>query len=148
MRAFFLLTIFSSTIIFSQQQQLGNVELANNSNISMQTFQSNVLINQSNSSFNDAEIQRTIKQVNTSSLNSNIIQASNSLKQPSISNKNSGSSFNFSFKLSSKKSNNSNSKFKKHTFSKKFKKFERNVFGKIGIHKKSKHLVDVCFFFK
>jgi hypothetical protein len=39
----------------------------------------------------------------------------------------------------------SSSKTNRHTFSKKMKKFERHFLGKIGSHKKSKHLVDVCF---
>lgn len=42
----------------------------------------------------------------------------------------------------------SSSKTNRHIFSKKMKKFERHFLGKIGSHKKSKHLVDVCFNWK
>jgi hypothetical protein len=49
---------------------------------------------------------------------------------------------------SSSSSSSSKSKSQKRTFSKKLKKFERNFYGKMGSHKKSKHLVDVCFNWK
>ena len=51
-------------------------------------------------------------------------------------------SFNFSSRSSS---SSSNKKTHKHTFHKKLTKFNRNLYGKMTLHKKSKHLVDVCF---
>ena len=130
-----------------QQQQMGNVYLANYMNPVVQVAQtsasSNVLIN-TDDNFGNEQSQ----QGNFNDNNSNIqYQSMNNVNQAGHSNK--GIDFSFSLNISSRSSSasgsSSSSKLNKHTFAKKFNKFERNMYGKLGSHKKSKRLVDVCF---
>ena len=151
MRYFFLLSFIGLSVsVFSQQQQqLANVFLSNNSNPSIQIAQTNVFnanddnnvgtqMSQQgnfNENKNDDITDEGLGNVRQSSSSSNMIDLNLSFKIPSRSSSSSSSSF-------------SKSKSQKHSFSKKLKKFERNFYGKMGAHKKSKHLVDVCFNWK
>jgi len=147
---FFFVLIGWSTSALSQQQQqqqLSNVYLSNNSNLAIQIVQTN-LINIDKD--NNAAIQ--ISQQGNLDENNSIDDISDEGLSNVRQSSSSGNAidFNLSFKMpsrSSSSSSNSSSKSKsqKHTLSKKLKKFERNFYGKMGVHKKSKHLVDVCF---
>lgn len=98
---------------------------------------------------NDNNIGNDMPQQGNFNEDTNEIQshAMNNVKQTGKSNK--GIDFDFSLNVSSCSSSSSGSssasRSNKHTFTKKFKKFERNFYGKLGSHKNSKHLVDVCF---
>jgi|GEM_PF-4847489 len=144
---FFLSLLGWSVSAFSQQQQqlqLTNVYLTNNSNQAIQIAQTHLsntnddsnMDNQMsqqgnfNDNTNDDISDEGLSNVRQSSTSSNTIDLNLSFKMPS---------------RSSSSSSSSKSKSQKHTFSKKLKKFERNFYGKMGAHKKSKHLVDVCF---
>jgi len=151
MRYTFLLSLIGLSVsVFSQQQQqLANVFLTNNSNPAIQMAQTNVFnANDDNNvgnqmsqqgnfdeNKNDDVIDEGLGNVRQSSSSSNAIDLNLSFKMPSRSS-------------SSSSSSSSKSKSQKHVFSKKLKKFERNFYGKMGAHKKSKHLVDVCFNWK
>lgn len=151
MRYTFLLSLIGLSVsAFSQQQQqLANVFLTNNSNPAIQMAQTNVFnANDDNNvgnqmsqqgnfdeNKNDDVIDEGLSNVRQSSSSSNAIDLNLSFKMPSRSS-------------SSSSSSSSKSKSQKHIFSKKLKKFERNFYGKMGAHKKSKHLVDVCFNWK
>ena len=132
---------------FSQQQ--GNVVAQNNINIPMQTFQSNV----GNLSI-DNNNNPIIQQINFNTNFGNIVQVaqiSNSLNQADNKTNSNGNKFSLQRDFSSHSSSSSNSTTKKthkHTFHKKVNKFNRNFYGKMASHKKSKHLVDVCFNWK
>ena len=141
---FFVLIGWSISALSQQQQQLSNVYLSN-SNPAIQIVQTN-LINIDKD--NNAAIQigqqgnfdenNSIDDISDEGL-SNVRQSSSSVTAIEL---------NLSFKMpsrSSSSSSSSKSKSQKHTLSKKLKKFERNFYGKMGSHKKSKHLVDVCF---
>lgn len=147
---FLLLFIGLSVSAFSQQQQqLTNVFLSNNSNPAIQIAQTNLfnandddnLDNQMSQegnfdeNKNDDIMDEGLSNVRQSSSSSNAINLNLSFKMPSRYS-------------SSSSSSSSKSKSQKRTFSKKLKKFERNFYGKMGSHKKSKHLVDVCFNWK
>ena len=144
---FFFVLIGWSTSALSQQQQqqqLSNVYLSNNSNSAIQIVQTNLInINKDN----NAAIQ--MSQQGNFDENNSIVDISdeglcNVRQSPSSGN---AIDLNLSFKMPSRSSSSSSSKSKsqKHTLSKKLKKFERNFYGKMGAHKKSKHLVYVCF---
>ena len=141
---FFLLLSGFSVIAFSQQQQqLSNVSLANPV---IQIAQTNLfnanddnvgnqMSQQGNFEDNNDDISdEGLSNVRQSSSSSNAIDLNLSFKMPSRS--------------SSSSSSSTKSKSQKHSFSKKLKKFERNFYGKMGAHKKRKHLVDVCFSWK
>jgi hypothetical protein len=151
MRYTFLLSFIGLSVsAFSQQQQqLTNVFLSNNSNPAIQIAQTNLfnanddnnLDNQMSQegnfdeNKNDDIMDEGLSNVRQSSSSSNAINLNLSFKMPSRYS-------------SSSSSSSSKSKSQKRTFSKKLKKFERNFYGKMGSHKKSKHLVDVCFNWK
>lgn len=151
MRYTFLLSFIGLSVsAFSQQQQqLTNVFLSNNSNPAIQIAQTNLFnANDDNNlgnqmsqqgnfdeNKNDDITDEGLSNVRQSSSSSSVIDLNISFKMPSRSS-------------SSSSSSSSKSKSQKHTFSKKLKKFERNFYGKMGAHKKSKHLVDVCFNWK
>lgn len=147
---FFLSLIGWSVSAYSQQQQqLANVFLTNNSNPTILIAQTNLFnANDDNNvgnqmsqegnfdeNKNDDIMDEGLSNVRQSSSSSNAINLNLSFKIPSRSS-------------SSSSSSSSKSKSQKHVFSKKLKKFERNFYGKMGAHKKSKHLVDVCFNWK
>ena len=150
MRHLFLVSFIGLSVsVFSQQQQqLANVFLSNNSNPAIQMAQTNLFnANDDNNVGNqmsqqgnfdnnksDDSSDEGLSNVSQSSSSGNAIDLNLSFKMPSRS--------------SSSSSSSSKSKSQKHTFSKKLKKFERNFYGKMGSHKKSKHLVDVCFNWK
>ena len=141
---FFVLIGWSISALSQQQQQLSNVYLSN-SNPAIQIVQTN-LINIDKD--NNAAIQ--IGQQGNFDENNSIDDLSDeglsNVKQSSSSGN--AIDLNLSFKMpsrSSSSSSSSKSKSQKHTLSKKLKKFERNFYSKMGAHKKSKHLVDVCF---
>ncbi|MBA2613628.1 MAG: hypothetical protein H0U95_16820 [Bacteroidetes bacterium] len=81
-------------------------------------------------------------------------QGGNSYNQQDVSNL--GSQINFNVDLSvslrgrsfTRSSGSSSSHSTAHIFSKKFAKFKRHFFGKMTLHKKSKHRLDVCFSWK
>ena len=141
---FFVLIGWSVSALSQQQQQLSNVYLSNNSNSAIQIVQTNLInINKDN----NAAIQ--MSQQGNFDENNSIVDISdeglsNVRQSPSSGN---AIDLNLSFKMPSRSSSSSSSKSKsqKHTLSKKLKKFERNFYGKMGAHKKSKHLVYVCF---
>ncbi len=131
-----------------QQQQLANVFLINNSNPAIQIAQTNVFnANDDNNVGNQMSQQGNFDENKNDDLSdeglSNVRQLSSSGNTIDL---------NLSFKMPSRSSSSSSasskSKSQKHVFSKKLKKFERNFYGKMGAHKKSKHLVDVCFNWK
>lgn len=134
-----------SALSQQQQQQLSNVYLSNNSNLAIQIVQTNLInIDKDNnaaiqiSQQGDFDENNSIDDISDEGL-SNVRQSSSSVTAIEL---------NLSFKMpsrSSSSSSSSKSKSQKHTLSKKLKKFERNFYGKMGSHKKSKHLVDVCF---
>jgi hypothetical protein len=139
-----LLIAFLST--FSQVQQAGNLFVQNNINVPMQIIQTTNHLNNDDNDNNPLEQQQlnfiddNISNINQSQQNiKSNIQTNNV-----VSNNRKGLelSFNFSSRSSS---SSSNKKTHKHTFHKKLTKFNRNLYGKMTLHKKSKHLVDVCF---
>lgn len=148
---FISLTIISLAA-FSQQQ--GNVFAQNNINVPTQYIQSNILTNVGNLNIdnnNNDNNPIAQQQINFSdNAIGNVIeqqqQSSNSNKQINDDVNSNGKGFDMSFNFSSRSSNSSsNKKTHKHTFHKKLTKFNRNFYGKMTLHKKSKHLVDVCF---
>ncbi|MBA4240021.1 MAG: hypothetical protein C0448_04815 [Sphingobacteriaceae bacterium] len=150
MRHLFLVSFIGLSVsAFSQQQQqLANVFLSNNSNPVIQMAQTNLFnANDDNNVGNQMSQQGNFDNYKNDDLSdeglSNVRQASSSGNAIDL---------NLSFKMpsrsSSSSSTSSKSKSQKHSFSKKLKKFERNFYGKMGAHKKSKHLVDVCFNWK
>lgn len=150
MRHLFLVSFIGLSVsAFSQQQQqLANVFLSNNSNPVIQMAQTNLFnTNDDNNVGNQMSQQGNFDENKNDDLSdeglSNVSQSSSSGNAIDL---------NLSFKMpsrsSSSSSSSSKSKSQKHTFSKKLKKFERNFYGKMGAHKKSKHLVDVCFNWK
>jgi type 1 fimbria pilin len=141
---YFISFIVVSLTTFSQQQQIQqNVFVQNNINIPVQITQTTNHLNNDNNPFEQQQlnfIDDNISNINQSqrNINSNIQAndfASNNKKGLELS-------FNFSSRSSS---SSSNKKMHKHTFHKKLTKFNRNLYGKMTLHKKSKHLVDVCF---
>lgn len=138
---YFIISVLITNTIFSQQQS-GNVYNKNNTNPQIQLAQTNSLISNINDDNNLSN--QTIQQVNfMNDLKDNVPLVQNSAFQSGNVN-----NFSLSFDLYSKASSlNSSSNFKshKHTFNKKMHKFNRNFYGKMSLHKKSKHLVDVCF---
>lgn len=146
MRYTFLL-LFSGLFVsaFSQQQQqLSNVFLSNLSNPSIQVAQTNLF------NANDDNVGNQMSQQGNFEDNNDI--SDEGLSNVRSSNSGNSIDLSISFKLSSRASSSSSSssksKYQKHSFSKKLKKFERNFYGKMGAHKKRKHLVDVCFNWK
>lgn len=150
MRHLFLVSFIGLSVsAFSQQQQqLANVFLSNNSNPAIQMAQTNLFnANDDNNVGNQMSQQGNFDENKNDDLSdeglSNVRQSSSSGNAIDL---------NLSFKMpsrsSSSSSTSSKSKSQKHSFSKKLKKFERNFYGKMGAHKKSKHLVDVCFNWK
>lgn len=140
---YFLVALLFISDMFSQQQS-GNVFSENIANPPVQLAQTNVLINNLNddNSFND--------QMSQQGNFANDVEENVQLAQKSISNSSNGTSLGLSFnvfKHSASTSSDSSSKLKshKHTFNKRMHKFNRNMYGKMNSHKKSKHLVDVCF---
>ncbi len=145
MRNIFLLSLvtLSATAFSQQQQQLANVFLSNNSNSAIQIAQTNL----SNAN-DDLNMDNQMSQQGNFNDNKNDGITDEGLSNISqVSTTSNTIDLNLSFKIPSRSSSTSSSKAKsqKHSFSKKLKKFERNFYGKIGAHKKSKHLVDVCF---
>lgn len=134
-----------SVTMFSQQQQLGNVFLASNINPAIEISQSN----SRNYRNNDNYRVNQMSQLDNSYKDVNDIQEQSysNVRQTNASKNNTGIGINFSIDIASRASSSrsSNSRLNKRNFNRKFKKFERHVFGKMGSHKKSKHLVDVCF---
>lgn len=129
---FFVLIGWSISALSQQQQQLSNVFLSNVSNPSIQMVQTNLL-----------NVNDDSNEVNQMSQQGNFEENNNDISDEGLSNvrkANSGKNFDFnvSFKMSSQSSlsSSSKSKMQRHTFSKKLKKFERNFYGKIGVHKK------------
>lgn len=142
---FFVLIGWSISALSQQQQQLSNVYLSNNRNPDIQIVQTN-LINIDKD--NNAAIQ--MSQQGNFDENNSIYDISDEGLSNVRQSSSSGNAIelNLSFKMpsrSSSSSSSSKSKSQRHTLSKKLKKFERNFYGKMGAHKKSKHLVDVCF---
>lgn len=140
-----LLIAFFST--FSQVQQAGNLFVQNNVNIPVQTIQTDNYLNNDDNDNNPLEQQQQINSIVDNISNINQLQQNiNSNKQINdvISSERKGleMSLNFSSRSSS---SSSNKKIHKHTFHKKLTKFNRKLYGKMTLHKKSKHLVDVCF---
>lgn len=149
MKAFYFISfIVVSLTTFSQQQ--GNLFIQNNINIPVQMIQNNALTNVDNNNIDSNPIAQQPQQINLSDNDiGNVIeqhQSSNSSKQTDDNLNNNGKSIDLSFNFSSRSSSSSsNKKTHKHTFHKKLTKFNRNLYGKMTLHKKSKHLVDVCF---
>lgn len=134
-----------SITMFSQQQQQ-NVFALNNLNAPVQIIQTSNYLNNDNNDSNPMEQQQVnfiddnISNINQSQQNSNFNKQTNNLVS------NNRKDFDMSFNFSSRSSRvSSNKKTHKHTFHKKLTKFNRNLYGKMTLHKKSKHLVDVCF---
>ncbi len=139
--------------IFSQQQQV-NVFTQNNINTPAQYIQSNILTNTANQMVDNnnnefdlaAHQQQQINFFDNNIGNDIEQQSSNTSKQINLDANSSRKGFDMSINLSSRSFVlSSNKKTHKHTFHKKLTKFNRNIYGKIILHKKSKHLVDVCF---
>ena len=145
---YFLSFSLVSIVIFSQQQQ-GNIFAQNLINAPVQVIQTNIgNLNTDNINDNNPIVQQ--QQINF--IDNNIgnmnepQQISNSNKQTNDVVNSNGKGFDLSFNFSSRSSrSSSNKKTHKHTFHKKLTKFNRNLYGKMTLHKKSKHLVDVCF---
>ncbi len=139
-----LLIAFFST--FSQIQQAGNLFVQNNINIPVQTIQNaNYLNNDDNDNNPIEQQQRNFINDNISNINQSQ-QSYNSIKQSNDVSDSNGKGLEMSFNFTSRSSaSSSNKKIHKHTFHKKLTKFNRNLYGKMTLHKKSKHLVDVCF---
>jgi hypothetical protein len=138
---YFITSVLITNTIFSQQQS-GNVYYKNNTNSQMQLAQTDKLAGNSN---DDNNLSNQIAQ-QTNFMNH--VEDNVSLTQNNSSKSSNGNSFSLSFNAYSRtSSSNSSSKFKshKHAFNKKMHKFNRNFYGKMSAHKKSKHLVDVCF---
>jgi hypothetical protein len=139
-----LLIAFLST--FSQVQQAGNLFVQNNINLPIQSIQTDYYLNNDNNDNNPIEQQQlnfindNISNINQSQRNIN----SNIQTNNAVSNNRKGLELSFNFSSTST-SSSSNKKIHKHTFHKKLTKFNRNLYGKMTLHKKSKHLVDVCF---
>ena len=148
---FITLTLVSLTTFSQQQQQQqqGNAFAQNNINTSNRYIQTNVgnLNVDNNNNDNNPIAQQQIKFIDNNI--GNVIeqqQSSNSNKQINDDVNSNGKGFDMSFNFLSRSSNSSSSKKNhKHTFHKKLTKFNRNLYGKMTLHKKSKHLVDVCF---
>jgi hypothetical protein len=144
--AYLILITLVSLSTFSQQQQRGNLFYQNNGNIPVQyiqTYNSNLNSDNINTGNNFSEQQINYSN-NTSEVFSQIQQLSNANNQ--TLSKGSIKGIDLSLKFSSRTaSSSSNKKHHKHTFHKKINKFSRNFYGKMTLHKKSKHLVDVCF---
>ena len=139
-----LLIAFLST--FSQVQQAGNLFVQNNINMPVQTIQTANYLNNDDNDSNPVE-QQQLNFINDNISNINQLQQNiNSNKQTNDVSNSNGKGFDMSFNFSSRSSNSSsNKKIQRHTFHKKLTKFNRNLYGKMTLHKKSKHLVDVCF---
>jgi len=139
-----LLIAFLST--FSQVQQAGNLFVQNNINMPIQTIQTANYLNNDDNDNNPIE-QQQLNFINDNISNINQLQQNiNSNKQTNDVSNSNVKGFDMSFNFSSRSSNSSsNKKIHKHTFHKKLTKFNRNLYGKMTLHKKSKHLVDVCF---
>ncbi len=136
-----LLIAFLST--FSQVQQAGNLFVQNNINVPMQIIQTANHLNNDNNPLEQQQlnfIDDNISNINQSQRNINSNIQTNNV----VSNNRKGLELSFNF-LSRSLSSSSNKKKHKHTFHKKLTKFNRNLYGKMTLHKKSKHLVDVCF---
>lgn len=147
-----VMSILFTNVIVSQEQQLGNVSSENNANQPAQFAQTNMNSNIGNLNNDNNQRNQIIKQLNLIDNIGNYIQTTqnnNSVKGGNKSITSNGNTFNFSFNISSRvissSGSSSSSKYHKRTFSKKLSKFQRNFYGKMTSHKKSKHLVDVCF---
>lgn len=131
---------------FSQQQQTGNLFVQNNINLPTQSIQNANYLNNDNSGNNSVEQQQlnfiddNVSNINQSQRNINSDIQTNNV----VSNNRKGLELSFNFSSRSL-SSSSNKKMHKHTFHKRLTKFNRNLYGKMTLHKKSKHLVDVCF---
>lgn len=127
---------------------MGNVFASANSNEAIQAIQTNGLSNTDNLSNDNNPIAQQ-QLFNLDENFSNIAQTSNLSKPVSNTIKSNGNKINltldFSSRSSSSASSSSSKKTHKHTFHKKLTKFNRKLYGKITLHKKSKRLVDVCF---
>jgi hypothetical protein len=139
-----LLIAFFST--FSQVQQAGNLFVQNNINIPVQTIQNTNYLNNDDNDNNPIEQQqRNFINDNISNINQSQ-QSYNSIKQSNDVSDSNGKGLEMSFNFTSRSSASSSSKkIHKRTFHKKLTKFNRKLYGKMTLHKKSKHLVDVCF---
>lgn len=148
MKSIFILLFATFFLPSFSQEQFGNVFASTNSNEAIQIIQTNVLSNASNLNYDNNPIEQ--QQFNFEDNVSNIAQTSNLSKSANntinsrVGNKMS-LTLDFSSRSSSSSSFSSSKKIHKHTFHKKLTKFNRNLYGKITLHKKSKHLVDVCF---
>ncbi len=150
MRQFISLALLTfSSALFSQQQQMGNVYLANYMNTPIQSFQSQSVMNTSNVNFHNNVVSQQVQQNNLNNdfndKHDNVVDV---MKQTKSFGNSNGLMDSFSFKSSSRSTStisSSASRSNKYTLTKKLKKFERLIYGKMGAHKKSKHLVDVCF---
>lgn len=144
MKAIYLLAaILFITDIFSQQQ-LGNIYNKNVANLPVQLSQTNVLKNNLNDDTNFSD------QMSQQGNFINDVEENSLLTQKSISNSSNETSLNLSFNVFKRSSSTSLNSYSgsgshKRSFNKKMNKFNRNFYGKINSHKKSKHLVDVCF---
>lgn len=143
---YFISFIVVSLTTFSQQQQQENVFVQNNINVPMQIIQTTNHLNNDNNDNNPLEQQQlnfiddNVSNINQSQRNINSNLQTNNV----VSNNRKGLELSFDFSSRSL-SSSSNKKIHKHTFHKKLTKFNRNLYGKMTLHKKSKHLVDVCF---
>jgi len=144
----FLLATFFNSYSQEQQQQEGNLDIQNNINISTQNIQIANYSNIANLS-NDNKDSSPISQQQVNVIDNNVlselapVNAGNYTKQADDAVLINGNAIDLSFNFSSRFSNK---KHYKHTFHKKIVKLNRNLYGKMTLHKKSKHLVDVCFF--
>ncbi len=146
MKAIYFLSFSLVSITMFSQQQQQNVFALNNLNAPVQIIQTSNYLNNDNNDSNPIEQQQVdfiddnISNINQSQQNSNFNKQTNTLVS------NNRKDFDMSFNFSSRSSRvSSNKKTHKHTFHKKLTKFNRNLYGKMTLHKKSKHLVDVCF---
>ena len=148
MKSFFILFLATFSFNAFSQQQMGNVFASANSNEAIQAIQTNGLSNTDNLSNDNNPIAQQ-QLFNLDENFSNIAQTSNLSKPVSNTIKSNGNKINltldFSSRSSSSASSSSSKKTHKHTFHKKLTKFNRKLYGKITLHKKSKRLVDVCF---
>ncbi|MDF2448763.1 MAG: hypothetical protein K0R26_1267 [Bacteroidota bacterium] len=124
------------------QQQYANYRAAENQNPTPQMIQTNVRWDS-----NDVNEENQFQPQNT-----NVNNAIESTYHTVSSNRISRGINMFSKKgIGSSEANGRNSSRlnrQRHHITKKIKRFERNFYGKLNGHKKSKHLVDVCFNWK
>ena len=148
MKAIYVISLTVGSLTALSQQQ-GNLFAQNNINAPAQYIQTNALTNVGNLNVghnNNDTNSIAQQQINTIGNDIEQQQSSNSNKQMNDDVNSNGKDFDMSFNFSSRSFNSSsNKKTHNHTFYKRLTKFNRNLYGKMTLHKKSKHLVDVCF---